>query len=373
MKFIVNCFKSAYKTIFSKTLILFLTLTVAGLLCLAVVDLSQNFLEEKPIKIAVFTEDAELTRLVSLASSIEIIKERVEIVFVSNFDELFSLISNYQVLAGVFLEYDMLESIWRGENMPVDLYLNDSLNIDSILINIIKDSFSQILNEVQINVYATLDIAKNAGFDNNNLVVSTNLAFVYEILEINNTLQDEIILYSNNFPLDIHYGLSIWIYLLFISTFIFFDEILFKSNQIKMLSNATNLASFLYISKILILSCIYGSFLLIPFFLLNLSFTNIFSLFIAGFFIICVQILIFNLFSDEISSIVANFIAHTLFLFISGGIIPKILLPDTVNNLAIFTPEYHVMNIFVDSPSFLMILFCFCVSFYFFIVKTRRI
>jgi hypothetical protein len=189
------------------------------------------------------------------------------------------------------------------------------------------------LKSSQRGIYATLDAAREAGFEDIDLIVrEINLEYAKALLSYRDYFDEEIIFPEGALPLSEHYFFSAMCFLLTITGAFFFKNIK-KILAVLELPVAKKFSGVLYAD--LFIAYLVLSAPLIYFIGIRAVAVSVFA---AGLALFCARV-----FRRAESAYTFVFSVALLSAFISGGTVPKGLLPETVNNLAFLSVNNYVV------------------------------
>lgn len=355
MKFVFNTFILALKCVKTKIVTLFLILAMAVLLCLAIVFFTENTLDEEifTLNIGVVNLDKNDTteKIIGFLSSTNEIKKRFNIERIETVEEANLLIENNELTGCVVLPRGFLDSVLYGENKPAQLITNNSNTIEKNIINTMAESLAQVMVDTQSAIYVTIDQLHIEEKYLESQILSINLDYVLTLLAMLDTFNssENEIEYTNILSLVDEYTISIGLYLMLLSTVLFYKEMNFKSEilllqQIKTLRNDYQL---LYVTKLFVIVFAYFVCLLLIGYILqaDFDFTYVVSQLNVAVFLVIIQSCLFNLCRKYIPAVQVNFVVNTFFLVIAGGIIPTVFLPEILADLERFSPITYMKNL----------------------------
>lgn len=344
--FLITTFYIAFKSIKNKIITLFSILFLSICLCLISISFVEDFLENSDFKldIAIVNLDKNTTtnKVINFFLSTSEIDDRFRVEFLNSASEGEKYVFENKAIACVVLPEDFLNGILYGYNYPAEVIIKDTNTIEKILLETTAKSLEAILVDAQSSIYSTIYYLKQNNDFDDSYILPINIEFISTLLSILNDIDDDGLQYTKTLPLSTDYFLSISIYILLLSTALFYKDLHIESNKLlfKQISTLRDDFKYIYFSRLLCLIFIYFIIILSIVLFLNgsLNFIGIISITISSIFLVLIQTLIFNIFKEYISTVQISFVINTFFLFISGGIIPELFLPKFFTTISYISP-----------------------------------
>lgn len=299
--------------------------------------------EESKVDIGVISEnDKELNFFFSLFESTNV-GEKFNF-FSTDEIEANAMLENDEITAYVIVPEEFLNSINTGENLPVTIVGNEDNWVETKLVKLAINVAISYLTTAQAGIYATLDVARDLGISNSviddKILVPINLSYGMALMNFNSNFDENLTSAIGGNSLKDYYSFSAVIFLLMISISMFIINI--QEGITKTMLNKYRLSGVSFkrvlFNKSIALFLVLTFCTLPVFWIFKLKTILILSL------VVSIAILIANLTNSSTGIISVLFIAFFT-LFISGGIIPIVFLPDLFKVLARLTPNYWVINI----------------------------
>lgn len=366
MRFLSTTMIVSFKCIRKKIFILAMILTMAMLLSYAIVFFAQSSLASEDFKIDIafvnLDDNETMIFLERIILNNEEIEKRFNIVKATSLEEGKEKVASNEVLGCVLLPEGFLESVLIGENIAPEVYTPKLSTLEKYIMESFVESLEMIMVSTQSAIYTTFDeLQKNNLYQEHHLQ-EVNMDFVMTLLKLFNQFDNEGISYTNNLSIQQHYTISIIVFLLYLTTVLFYNEMSINTeiNVLKMIKNNNTKYSFLYFSKLIVLFIVY----LVIFMILNIYLEGDFSVWFmissinVVILFILTQSIIFNISKEYIPTVYMSYIFHIVSLIVSGGIIPTILLPRVISSMQVISPIYHIRELysvaFIDVENILL-------------------
>lgn len=257
-------------------------------------------------------------------------------------DDAIQALADGEVSAVLELPENFIQGILNGANPDVTLLVDESRPVEALLTLWVGQSAADLLSAVQSGIYGVLEAYDSSGslLSREQVVAGINLCYVNLTVNRQDFFATQPLRATGSLPVGLHYGLSLLIWLCFSLAPLFFP--VFTSNR---LSARRRLRSVGLGSTLCCLSDIAAcTLILLPITLISLLFlvkhwgialicAFTFSLFCA----------IFGSFCSLVTGSAArcgglSFLLASVGLFLSGGILPPVLLPKTLQQLLWLSP-----------------------------------
>ena len=249
-----------------------------------------------------------------------------------------------EVTAVLVLPEDMIEGILYGTNPDVRLLVPEDRPMESLLTLWVGQSAADLLAAVQSGVYAVLDLYDSSALTTpgrDQVMMEINLEYISWSLNRQELFRTETVSATQVLPVGLHYSLSLLVYCGFTAAPLF--TVLYeRSNLIfRRRLRAIGKKSF-FCWRCDLTACTLLLFLLmaVPACILlkghvpyALGVTLAAALFCAAFGILCCQLT-----ADAAACGGLSFLLALLFTALAGGLIPPVLLPETLRNLSWLSP-----------------------------------
>lgn len=256
-----------------------------------------------------------------------------------------------KVNAILSLPEGFVSGVMYGENPDVDLIVAADRPLESLLTLWVGQSAADLLSAVQYGIYQVLDIYQvqpPEGLSYNQVVEQINLRYISWTLNRQEMFRVESISVTGALPIGLHYALSILCFLnLAIAPFFYrlFDGP-WLASQRRLLSVGKRPAICCFSALVVcwaVQSCVLfvGSLLICKgsVWICLLS-ALLCGMFCAGFTGLCCLI------APELGSCgVLTSMSALVFLFVSGGILPPVMLPQQIRQLSLWSPISWMRNL----------------------------
>lgn len=344
----MKIFKISFKSLIFKITQFILILAMVLVLCQAiaffVVDKIDNSDLKLEIAIVNLDNSKNMNLILNFALSNPIISDNFNVSMVETEEESIDLLKEKKASAVVLFPENFLDGVIYGANYSPTVYIDTADPIYYNLISNLVISLETVMKKSQSGVYAGIDF-------NNSDEFIFDVNFNYITFALKGDLYEETnIKYTNLLSMEMHYILSLLIFMLSVSTSIFYKEFNIKSDkrQYKYISTISNNYINIYLSKIFVIYILYAIIFISASVYLGGDFTisSIISLLNATLLFTLIQILIFNVFNSFMSAVQSNFFIHTVSLIISGGLIPTIFMPKIIITIGEFSPTHLIRMLF---------------------------
>ena len=289
-------------------------------------------------------EDETTQTLASYLLSMSDVNEFCQVIPMSE-EETLSALEKGEVTAALLLPQGFLPSILDGENKAPVLVLDPERSLESYLALWLSEGAADMLATSQAGIYAVLDLYRAdppAQVPFQQAVLDINLAYLNVILNRSSSFRVQEVSATGLLSVPHHYGLSLLVYLPLLAAPLLAP--LFSSR--KLLSWNRRLRSVGYPSCLSCLAALTAaSCALLPVFLVPMALLApenlgaallpclVCAVWSAAFCALCAL-----LSPSAAGCAVLSFLCATLGLFICGGIIPPVLLPRALQDLAPLLP-----------------------------------
>ena len=353
MKFLRTSFILGFKSILNKTLMLFVILTIAMAFCQAIVKITEQYFlqNEFHLNVALLNEDeSQITKLLmNVLLKTEQMEENFKITLVEDKTEGEKLVQQNKVAACVTIPKNFIEDVISGKNTAPTIIISKSDPLQQQILSTLSQNLSELMKLTQSGVYTTLDYAWANNANDHAMVYDINLKYVEFILKSDDIFESTNIEYVEVLSLGNHYSLLIIMYLLLLSTALFYKELNFKSDYKLLTLIKTLKTSYqaFYFARVVALVFVYLVLMILTSIIMGMEFDIVFicSMINATVFFVLLQCLMFNIFNHYLWAVQTNFILHSIFLIVAGGIVPSGLLPQIISKFEVFSPTYYLKNL----------------------------
>lgn len=259
-------------------------------------------------------------------------------------NEAIEAMQDGDVTAVLVLPEGMIEGILYGTNPDVRLIVPEDRPLESLLTLWVGQSATDLLAAVQSGVYAVLDLYDSAGLTTpprDQVTLEINMEYISRSLNRQEMFRSETVSATQVLPVGLHYGLSLLVYCGFTAAPLF--TVLYERNNLifrrrlrsigkksffcwRCDTAACTLLLFLLMAAP---ACILLKGNILP----ALGLTLAAALFCAVFGILCCQLT-----ADAAACGGLSFFLALLFTTLGGGLIPPVLLPQTLRDLSWLSP-----------------------------------
>ncbi len=259
-------------------------------------------------------------------------------------DAALNALRSGDVMAVMELPQDFVQGIMYGTNPDVNLIVDENRPVESLLTLWVGQSAADLLSAVQSGIYAVLDaydLAPVEGLSRDQVVAGINLYYVNWTLGRQDVFKTLSVTATDTLPVDLHYALSLLIWLLLSLSPLFFP--VFDPTR---LTSRRRLRSIGFGSGLCCLSDVAACALtLFPIALLSLAviLKGAFWAALAGAGILALFCALFGSLCCLITGSAArcgslSFLVSVLGLTLAGGILPPVMLPQSLRRLDWLSP-----------------------------------
>lgn len=349
--FIFKSFELAVKSLKYKFLMLGIILGISVFLVDALSDAITDKFKDNNFKIEVglvnLDNNTTTEFLLNFMLNTGEIVDNFNVSIINSEDDALELINNNDIMACIVIPQDFLTSVLNASNYSPKLILNTKSSLEIYLIKSLAENLEAMMKNTQSAIYMTLDNIASSNV-NQELIMQINLDYINVLLDRDTIFDKYNIEYVNKLSIWEHYFLIILIYILFLTTPLFFNELNLSLNKniLKQLSLVEKNFKIFYLSKLLMIILAYFIIFIGLIFYLNISVTLILLISIINslVFMLLFQSIFFNKFNDFIVCSQANFIFNTMGLIICGGVVPTLFLPKVITIFENLSPMYYIKN-----------------------------
>lgn len=336
-----------------KALLLLLILSLALLSGLAAAKIGASYFSQEDfqlsIALVVLDEDERTAQLMQVVLTTPEIVQSYNFIPCDSQDEGVALVEGNQAYACIVLPEDFLYSLQHGLNYPPLVILNSTQTADALVVSALCDVLTEMMRQTQSGIYAATDFVLAESKYDSSFYLDSNLVYLTQILDRTDSFQIVDLPYESVLDLPTHYGLTLAIFLLLLSSALFYDILNIRQDfpAMKLLSAQSNLHQTLYFTQLFEVYLLYFLLLLAVVMglggtlspLVLLSIANGAALFIL------VQAMMFQLVHHYLPAMVLSLFFHSLALIAAGGILPTLLLPAGLVTAANAFPLTHIRTL----------------------------
>ena len=335
-------------------LFLLLMILVLALACSQVIStVATDSLSQDDFKLNValvsLDKDETLDYLIEYALDSKEIRESFNIISVPTPEEGEQMVEDNEAYACLILPVGFMNSLSTGENFSPTVIVNQSPSVERMIMQALIDTLVQVMRDAQGGIYTATDVVYEQGTIDNRFLFDSNLAYLRHILTRESTFEVEDLRYEQVLDVPQHYALTFVVYLLLLSTALFYQEMNVQRDftLLRWLRLQSRGHFALFGAQLAVLFILYFLLFLGICVALGgeLSALFLLSLFNATLLFLLVQSLMFNLLKYYMAAVPLNFAIHTLGLVAAGGIVPTLLLPRGLTALSLLSPLYYIRSL----------------------------
>ncbi len=299
--------------------------------------------------LVVLDDDPSMDQITQLVLSTPELREYYNFVLLDSQQEGISQVEQNQIYACIVLPEDFLYSLQTGQNYPPLVILNSTQAADALLTSALCDVLSEMMRLTQSGIYTATDQVVTADALDTSFYLESNLVYLTQILDRSETFLSTDLPYEQVLDLGDHYALSLAVYLLLLSTALFYDILNVRRDfpTMKGLAARSRHHHTLYFTQLAVIYALYLLLFLAIVVVLGgaltpltlLSLCNATALFLLG------QALLFQLVPHPLPAMVLSLSLHTLALVCAGGVVPTLLLPQLLSELSPLFPLTHIRTL----------------------------
>lgn len=296
-------------------------------------------------------EDESLQeQLVQILSGMQDLRRYCQIVSMSG-EEAEDAMEAGEITAALVLPENFVSNILNGSNPDVTLLVSRNHPLEAMLTLWLGHNAADLLASVQSGIYTVLEsYTQNppAGISYQDVVARINLRYISWTLNRQDMYRTEQIPVTGHLPLGLHYSLSLFAYLLLSLAPVFFS--IFETrwvrsqNRFRSAGIGPGMGYCTAVTACALLICTFTLILLSVLARGNLLLMLGASL-LCGLFCACFASLFCLLTSDSGSCGMFCFTGSLIFLVLSGGVVPPVLMPAPLQAWIRFSPVTWLRNI----------------------------
>lgn len=331
--------------------LIILGLTIAASWMMEDIFLAQEF----KLNLGIVNEDASenMSDLLDLLLQSEEITEKFYVNEYVSKDELNKAIESNEIIAGVILPEDFLSSVLKGKNYSPEIILTSATGLERELLENFVLTLEHLMDATQSGVYSIFSRARGAGVYNSAMVYEANWNYISHLLSRDKIFYINEIQYIDSVKMLDFYGISFGIFLLVLSSFLFYEELnINKDIHIhRQIYTISNIGIIIYWVKFIYLALIYSMcfLLLIKGLEGDIYLHSYLYAFISACLMLGFQAFLSFRIKDFHISVMGSFLCHVFGLICMGGIIPNIFLPNFIRALAYLSPMYYMRGLLLSS------------------------
>lgn len=341
----------------TKMLLLLVVLSLALLSVFAAAQLGVSYFSQEsvqlPIALVNLDENETTAQLIQVVRNTPEVQKNYLITLVDSQQEGMTLVETNQVYACLVLPEDFLYSLQNGLNYPPLMILNSTQTADAQIMTALCDVLTEMVRQTQSGIYASTDFVLEADAYSSAFYLESNMAYITYVLDRSETYLVTDLPYESVLDLTTHYGLTLAIFLLLLSSALFYDVLNIQRDfpTMKLLSVRSHQHQTLYFLQLGLVYLLY----FVLFLLLTLGLGGVYSPMVAlsvanatGLFLLG-QALLFQLVPHYLPAMLLSLILNSLALIAAGGILPTLLLPQWVATLSNAFPLTHIRTLLSSS------------------------
>lgn len=343
-------FLMAWKQIKKRILLLMLILTMALAFCQAVVFYAEEKLENDAIRvpIAVLNEDttAEMESLLAMVLTNTEIKALFDVTQVDTAEDGEELLSDGDVLAYIVFPEGFMESVMYGWNLSPTVYVEQTGFLEQKVLTVLVDTLEEVMQQTQSGIYTAMDIIRLEKGQDTSLVMDANWAYIKVLMSRNDMYVTEDLDYVADLSLEEHYILTLGIFFLFLTTVLFYQELNLQRDKkfVEQIKAVDKKYPLFYVGKLSALFLLYlllfvGMLLVLG---AEIGTIAVLSLCNGALFFVLFQCVWFTKINQQIAVMQINFVFYMVCLFMAGGVIPTLWIPEIITKIAWFTPVVQI-------------------------------
>ena len=300
------------------------------------------------------------------------------------------MLDNGEITAGLVIPAGTVDNIMTGKNTPIDIIFPKDSGFEAAILVELTSSISSMLASAQAGVYAGIDFynANNKQQEKQSMITSLNIKNMTTVLNRESVFKEEYISATGNISTANYYttGGIVMFLLLFSINIAAIYRAYSKHVEYKLLTSDVGILKQI-ICKYMSILTLYVLLLpvIIIFLFVILTPKSVFALIIP--LIICIlctsaiALLVYELFRNNINCILFSFMLSVIFAFISGCLIPSLMLPEIINDISLFIPSTYIVKVLNNTftgtfsilPYIVLLAFTFILGMLTYIVKKVKL
>ena len=344
-----------------KMVMFFVLIFIASVCSLVVYKIAEQQLSEEKIQLDIallnLDKSSECEGILNFVFNIPEIKESYNIIKVETEQEGVDLVGDESAYALVILPENFIKNLFSGREASPKIIKSPTPSVHSSISNELMNIVVKGMQDTQSGIYTASDFTyAQFGELDEKFVLDSNYAFVKEIMFRSRWFKVTDLSFEKVLPINIHYALALAVFFMLISSAIFYSELNIGRDflVLKQLRSVSNEHHYLRLSQVLIVFLLYFSILIAITIGLGgkVTFISVLSIINATILFMATQLLIFSIFSQYITAMLINIVLQVINLFIAGGIIPTLFLPEIVQRFSFLSPIRNIIDLvaagFVD-------------------------
>lgn len=365
MLFFLNVLKYEFKRMLK-----LLPSVLAGALALCFIvsffiySISNNFYGENKFnkfKIAISkpNNDYSVELMLNILKNTESVESLCEFIETSE-SEAYNMSKSGEVYGAIIIPNNFVYDIISGKNTPASIILPNTSFIETELLKSLADAFSRTLSAVQAGVYTVSNdyYQKNSSNITKTLENNINIEFIdYTLPREEYFIHNKVSATENLTVLQYYVSSGIVFIMLMIGMSMskiildenksFYNKLnIYGINKTKLITIKTLCVFTFFIVMFLAILIVVKFFGLFEILNINsLKLINIIPVFLSFYGISFFIVLNYYIADSQIGGSLLLFISSVVTMFISGGFLPSVFLPDIFLKLSFFTPIYYFINL----------------------------
>ena len=285
-------------------------------------------------------------------------KETSSILRVTSLDEGKSMLQNGEIACLIVIPENFFTKVMTGVNEPLTIMMKDTSSISSYISNEVFMSLAKDLGIAQAAIYSVDDVLAAHEFSDEQRAEANhavNYVFLDRVLEKDNVIEKVKATAEGNYSLLQFYSSSALMISLLLISFIIIP-FMHNYKQGMLLQLRVNRINKVHIMISNFISCFVAVYVayLIGYVFLSLYFKTIHPIglifgMLPVMFISLIITIVSNICSNTFSGNISMLFITIIIAYISGGIIPKAMLPSIIGSIAKYTPGHMIINAFAFS------------------------
>ncbi|NLL93256.1 MAG: ABC transporter permease [Clostridiales bacterium] len=324
---------------------------------------ANKYIYEMPVdvnvKIAVVVEDDSrmIPYITSMIQNSEGVNDNATLIMCDR-DEVNAYLDGGGVAAAVIIQENAVKDIMNGTNTPIKIIFPKNSGFESAIIKEVADTAASLLTTAQAGIYAGLDFYRDAGKydDADDMLDGLNARYITMVLFRNSVFKEEILSATGGNSLGQYYvscGIVMFLLLFSINIAVTYRKYSFNMSS-KLEVSGVRIPLQLLI-KYICIAIVY------VIFTASLSIIGLFFIEFRTLLFIIIAVLLslpaisamvlffYELMKKPATGIMALFLVNIILLFISGCFIPSLMLPESINILAKYTPIHYSISLLNDA------------------------
>ena len=341
-----------------KMILFFALVFIAGICSLVIYKIAEEQFSEEEVQLNIgllnLDKSKECEATLDFVFNIPEIRNGYNFIEVESEQEGLNLVNNDEIYSFVILPENFMYSLFTGENASPTIIKSPSPSFQTKLSSELMQILVWAMQDTQSGIYTATDFTRkyNVKIDEE-FIWDSNYVFIKEVMFRKMWFNITDLEFEKVLPIDIHYALALGLFFMLISSAIFYYELNIGRDflVLKQLKSTSKAHIYLRLSQILLVFMLYFIILIAISIGLGgeITVASFLSILNAAVLFMATQLLIFSIFSQYITAVFINIMIQVCSLFLAGGILPTLFLPDIVQKFSYISPIRNIIDLLASS------------------------